>query len=273
MDESSRPPAVPGADLLTAVGRHLVIVIVCVLLLGVAGVAYGLLRHEQYTAETRVSIGQLNLSTQGVPGFVYAASQLAAAYAGTIDAPAVTRPAAKAAGISVDAARDALSASSVPDSPLFRVEAETSDRQRSITLANAAARTMLTYVVQINRRAGLRTELLEKLGSAAVIAADLGLAKPKKASLRAKTLARREVARARFEALKGLYALAAGGELAQNLLQVVAPADVAKGDRRPVLERWILTGALAGLVLGIALAGVAEGRERRRRVAAADAVD
>ena len=166
MDHSVRGHA-PGADLLATIGRHLVALVVPVLLLGAAGAAYGLLREPQHTAETRVSIGQLNLSSFGVPGFVFAGSSLAGAYARTIDAPAVTRTAGARVGLSQEEARDALSASSIPDAPLFRVEATTDDEGKSVRLANAAAQRLVTYVLQINRRANLREQVLRKYRRAA----------------------------------------------------------------------------------------------------------
>src|SRR4051812_21625482 len=156
MTDAPGKEPVGGPDLFPAVGRHLALFLVPILIGAGIGAAYGLVRKQQYTAESRVSIGQLSLSIQGIPGFVGAATNLSAAYARTIGAPDITRAAAKAAGVSRKRAADALRASAISNTPLFRVEAEDKDSKTAVTLANAGARALIRHVLELNRRANLR---------------------------------------------------------------------------------------------------------------------
>src|SRR3954471_23132242 len=156
------PEAQEGVDLLLAVRRHALVfitpVIVGVVLLG----GYGLIRDAEYTAEARLSVGRLDVQTQGLPGFTQAGVLLGAAFARAVDAPAIVRPAARAAGVSPSDARDALSPSQIPSSPLIRVEAETGDKSESIKLANAGARAMVSYSRRLGTRGGDADQLLAR---------------------------------------------------------------------------------------------------------------
>ena len=78
------------------------------------------------------------------------------------------------------------------------------------------------------------------------------------------TGARLQVAELRRDALQTVYGTAAGGELAENLLQIVAPADHAVSDRWDALARWVATGLAVGFLLGILLAARRESRLRDR---------
>src|SRR5690242_184386 len=116
----AQPPEVhEGVDLLVAVRRHALVFILPIILGVVLLGGYGLLRDPQYTAESRLSVGRLDVQTQGLPGFTQAGELLGAAFARAIDAPAITKPAARAAGVSQQEAADALSASQIPSSPLI----------------------------------------------------------------------------------------------------------------------------------------------------------
>jgi uncharacterized protein involved in exopolysaccharide biosynthesis len=280
VDGSARVGDVPGGDLLASIGRHILLVVLPIFVLGGLGLVYGALRDPEYTAQTRISIGQLNLTSQGVPGYASAGASLAAAYARTIDAPQVVRKTARAVTLSVEDVRASLSASSIPDSPLFFVEATTTDDDRSVQMVNVASQALIEHVLDINARTDLRQQLYEKFAGAAAKTARLRLEQQEaqrryeeepteenRLSL-VKLNAQRQQAALRRDTLRNLYANAAGGELAQNLLQIIAPADHATSDRANQLKKWVLTGALAGLVLGLILASVAESRQRRRETPA-----
>jgi uncharacterized protein involved in exopolysaccharide biosynthesis len=280
VDGSARVGDVPGGDLLASIGRHILLVVLPIFVLGGLGLVYGALRDPEYTAQTRISIGQLNLTSQGVPGYASAGASLAAAYARTIDAPQVVRKTARAVTLSVEDVRASLSASSIPDSPLFFVEATTTDDDRSVQMVNVASQALIEHVLDINARTDLRQQLYEKFAGAAAKTARLRL-EQQEAQRRyeeepteenrlalVKLNAQRQQAALRRDTLRNLYANAAGGELAQNLLQIIAPADHATSDRANQLKKWVLTGALAGLVLGLILASVAESRQRRRETPA-----
>lgn len=262
------PPgrAAGGPDLFAAVGRHFLLFVLPILVLAGAGVGYGMLRQAQYTAETKVSIGQLALTTQGVPGYLTAAANLAAAYARTVDAPPVAAAAAEVAGISRGEAQAALSSSAVPNTPLFRIEATYTDEQDAIEMANAATDAMILHVLNLNRRANTRGEVLAKYRRAALKASELRLAvsrNPRSVDLRG----RLAVATLRQNALKNIYYQSAFGEVTQNLLQVIVRADHASSDRAEELGKWALVGGLLGLLIGLALvAGRASSEARSTAV-------
>ena len=268
MTDAPGKEPVGGPDLFTAVGRHLALFLLPILIGAGIGAAYGLVRKQEYTAESRISIGQLSLAIQGLPGFVGAASNLSAAYARTIGAPDITRAAAKAAGVSPKRAADALRASSISNTPLFRVEAEDTDRQKAIKLANAGAHALIIHVLNLNKRANLRGQILVKYDRNAKKLAQLQRAakaagnKPNSVEVRA----RLSKAILRQVALANLYKGAAAGEVTQNLLQVVRPAAEANGDRDTTVARGALIGGLIGLLLGLALAAGREASLQRRAV-------
>jgi hypothetical protein len=263
-----------GTDLTTAARRHAGLVALTVLLALGAALAYGLLRSPQYTAEARVTVGQISVATQGIPGFVTAASGLASAYSRAVDAPPVVRRAAAAAAVPEGEARDAVSASPIPDAPLFRVEAESDARGRAIALANGAAEGVIDYVRLVNRRADVRQGIRSRYGRVSRDVQRLRLARDaaRRSFDRRETADTRErlqaatgrydTARLEQEALRNVYGSAIQGASAANLLQLLAPATEAESDRRSVLERLLLTGLLGGLVLGLALAMLREGRRR-----------
>jgi hypothetical protein len=268
MEAASRAPAT-GPDLFTAVGRNLVLFLLPILVLAGIGVAYGLVRKPQYKAEAKVSIGALNVSVQGLPGLAGAATTLSGAYARTIGAPGIAESASRAAGVSVQRARDALSAAAIPDTPLFRVDAEDKSKPAAIKMANAAAHAVIVNVLDLNKRGSLRDSVLTRYKRAARLVAALSrrvrVLNNKPAVVGVQT--RLSEAQLRLITLAEIYKVAAAGEETQNLLQVVAPASDAKSDRTTTVERFGLIGALVGLLLGLALAAGRESRRFRRETA------
>jgi uncharacterized protein involved in exopolysaccharide biosynthesis len=268
-----------GVDLLLAVRRHAVAfiapIVVGVVVLG----GYGLLRDPHYTAESRLSVGRLDVQTQGLPGFTQAGELLGAAFARAIDAPAITRPAGRAAGVSTGAAADALSASPIPSSPLIRIEARRRDKGQAITLANAASQAMVTYARRLGTAGGTAPELLARYTTLTRQATRLRLKRDQLAAAY-----RRRPGDARRVALQRATGKLAATELERNaasaiygarqatgstasLLGVLVPAVRASSDRRTTTLKLALTGGIAGLVVGLGLAAWSEAGSRRRRTA------
>ena len=242
-----------------------------IVVLAGAGIVYGLAREPEHKAEARISIGPLNAATQGLPGFANAATNLAAAYARVITAPGIAKDAGRAAGVSAKRARDEISASSIPDTPLLRVEVSDANPKVAVKLANGAANALIDHVLQLNRRSALRDEVLSKYRSAALKVAKLKRqVKQAGGSKTADAInARLNTAELRLNALGSIYGVSSAGEISQNLLQVVAPAAEAKSDRKTTIERFGLIGGLAGLLLGLVLAATRETAEQRRAAAKA----
>jgi len=228
-------------------------------LVGIAAVV-GLTRDPTYTADSRISVGRVDVPAATLPAVLVANATLAAGYARTIDAEPVAGPAGDAVGLSPAEARDRLSASPIRSTTLIRVEAEGPDQTDAVRLSNAGARSLINYVEDLDRRqetsgvlrrfriARARAErsktILERLrrtpnvNRARLEKARLDLGS---ASLQAETVGNE-------------YRALGGGSDAQDLLQFVAPAAEATSDRRSTVERLLLIGLVAGVLVGLLLA-------------------
>jgi hypothetical protein len=276
-------PQVPedqeGVDLLLAVRRHalafVVPIIVGVVVLG----GYGLTRDPTYTAEARLSVGRLDVLTQGLPGFTQAGELLGAAFSRAIDAPAITRPAGRLAGLSQSQAAADLSASPIPNSPLIRIEAKRKDKGRAITLANAAARAMVRYSQRLGTAGGGADELLARYTALSRQAARLTLKRSAIAAAyrRSPNDARRralQAATGKLEATKlernavgAVYGAQSATGSTASLLGLLVPAAGASSDRKDTALKLAVTGGIADIVVGLGLAAWNEAGFRRRRAA------
>src|SRR4051812_8125761 len=124
---------------LEAIRRSIPLVILPILLLVGAAVAYGLYREPTYTSEARLNVGGLNLTTQTITGYTTAVQQLAVAYSRAIDATPVVQPAAKKVGLSTREVADKVSATPIQGSPVIRVLANSKDGAQARRLADAVA--------------------------------------------------------------------------------------------------------------------------------------
>jgi Capsular polysaccharide biosynthesis protein len=97
-------------------------VIIPTLLLVGAAIALGTTRAPNYTAETRLTVGRLDVSSQAVPGVVAANQSLAATYSRLVTAEGVVDPVAVRLGLSSGSVARALRASPIPESPIIRLE-------------------------------------------------------------------------------------------------------------------------------------------------------
>ena len=273
------PEAQEGVDLLVAVRRHALVFIIPVIVGVLALGAYGLVRDAQYTAEARLSVGRLDVQTQGLPGFTQAGVLLGAAFARAIDAPAITKPAARAAGVSQQEAADALSASQIPSSPLIRIEAKTGDKDTSIKLANAAATAMVAYSKALGTRGGDADQLLARFTALSRQEARLTIKRDLLAAAyrRKPNDARRvalQAATGKLQAVKlernavgSVYGAQQATGSTASLLGVVVPATSTTSDRGDEFWKYAVTGGIAGIVVGLALAAWREAGIRRRRSA------
>ena len=266
-------PAERGVDLLAAVRHHPVVFLLPIVVLAVALGVYGATRTPTYTAEARIAVGQLDEQTQGLPGFAQAGAAIAAAYARAVDAPAVAGPAGRAGGVDAGTAAEALDASPIPDAPLIRVEAERADEASAVRLANAGA----AAIVAFSRENGDGTsamlrryaKLSREVRRLAIRREELERRYARRRSDRVRVALQNAEGKYRAtvlrrDALANAYGARATGTSAASLLEVLAPAATAESDRRETTVRLALTGALAGLVIGLALAAWRASRRRRR---------
>ncbi len=85
------------------------------------GAAYGLARNPTYTAESRLSVGRVDVSTQSINGYVQAALTLSDSYSRAIDARSVVNEVAQRTGVPQSTVLDRVSAAPIPQSPIVRV--------------------------------------------------------------------------------------------------------------------------------------------------------
>jgi uncharacterized protein involved in exopolysaccharide biosynthesis len=232
-----------------------------------AGVAAALLRAPEYKAESQLFVGSFDVRSVAIPGFVTASVQLADAYSRLARSDAVVVPVSRRLGVAADDVERRLSTSNIPGSPVVRVEAVGSSRRSAVQLSRAATRETVARVRSLTVSNSEPERLLRLYRTASVAAqrADIranqlrgqqaaGGNVPTRTILNAQTKA--ETARLRVNTLANLYneARANAGGAAQA--HVIRMAVSASDDRGDVLQRLILLGAAAGVVLGTGLASL-----------------
>ncbi len=248
-----------------AVRKHWPLVLLPALALMALAGAYAMKRTPSYTAQSRLTLGQLDVAAQA-PSYVTAAQGLAATYAQAIHAGAVTQPAGKALHVSALQASKRLTASPVGQTPLFLIQATGSSAHDAEKLANAASRALVRYVDGLNASAAGTSSALRAFKRAASeqhrASLDVGSAqaayahRPTPATRRAVTRAMQELdsAKLRGAVFASLYGNAKRVGATSNVLQILAPANSATSDRSSVLQKLLFVAAVVGLAIGIALA-------------------
>lgn len=264
----------PGAEPLVgpteAALRHPVAAVVPLVVVLALALALALLRQPVYTAHARVNVGQVDVPAYTLQGVVIGNQALAAGYARTVTAQPVVALAARAAGVGVEQARLRLDATPVPGSTLIDVRAEGTSRRQAIALANGGSESLIAYVTGLNAENPSR-DVLRRFRSAEIHTqrALVRVQRLERASRPPATLsrARLELATARLKAqrLSSQYQQLGGRSDLGKPLQLVAPAAMAKSDFSSELQRLLLLGAAAGLVLGLGSALVAANRRLLRR--------
>lgn len=246
-----------------------------VIVFGAVAAAVGLSRHPTYEAQTLVVVGKVDVQTPGLSGFVATTQSLASAYSRAIQTNAVLKPAGKTLGITPRQLGSEVSASPIPESPVFRVKADASTKEHAIAAANATSRALVTYIADINRTTPNQGSVVRTLKDALIQlnqqTAQRGrlqrIAKqnPSRANNDAVALAQAEVqtTKLRTRTLSTAYQ-ASQSEPSTNLVQVLAPARNASSDRTQTLELFVLIGILAGLAVGIALSRLSTNRASDR---------
>ncbi|MCW3065486.1 MAG: hypothetical protein JWN32_2658 [Solirubrobacterales bacterium] len=264
---TSAPPVFSETNLYYVLRRYWLLVLTPVAVaLAIAGVlAFG--RTPVYSAQARLTIGSLNISTQGVPGFVYAAQGLATAYARVVTADGVVNPVATQLHLPRKQVIDNLSGSAVALSPIFVVEGKGDTPAKAIALTNAASRQLSSYIANFNSASTGERDALAAYNKISLVAS---AAKLTSDTLRSR-LFRNPNARglkqqylnaaAAYDVDKGkqltalqIYNGAASGHSGSNLVQVIAPANKATSDRGSKAVIILLAALVAGLVIGLSLA-------------------
>jgi uncharacterized protein involved in exopolysaccharide biosynthesis len=236
-------------------------VVACLLL----GLVAGLVRAPVHTAESRLAIARISVSTQALPGFAAGVQDLAVTYSRLATADEVTAEAAELLRVDPADLEGRVTSSPIPQSPLFRIEATGGTADEAIATANAAGEALSGYVSRLNSQnpdsERIYAEFL--LASRDLVDARTRLRVAEERARRSRTpeaarrvvSARAQVAGAalRADSLRDQYRTSIAGTGSGNVIQVVNPARTATSDRADTLRRYAVTGLLLGLVAGTLL--------------------
>lgn len=237
------------------------------------GATLALIRTPTYTATTRLAVGRIDITSPGaLSGYAIATESLATGYSRTVTALAVAREVSEKTGISVKDVQSHVSATPVPESPVFKVEGTAPNSAQAVTLANAASRSLIHYAAHLNQSNPDSARLYRRYKAAIL---DRKLAKQQlnitrnDASAHPSPTAEEEVDAARseveastlrVEALAKAYTASIQSQVATQLIQVVSPATEASSDRRSTFLIYAFIGLVIGLLVGGAIAYARETR-------------
>ena len=261
-DDCEQP--MPHPTILESVQRFWFAIVIATVIGAGIGVAWGLAADEEFSAEAQLTVGRIDVQTQSIPGFTTAAVTLADTYSRAIVADRVVAAIAKKTGLSRDQVLDDVSAAPIPETGTVRVFADAPTSAKAISVANASADALVTYVRSLNRFNPDSRRLLQQYQDASQ---ELGKARAKVAEDGKSPEALAEVQRAqlRVNTIGGLYQSSQAGQASPNTLQPLAPAADADGDRSSNVQRAALVGAVVGLLLGCLLTLLLERRYPLRR--------
>ncbi|MGD9697158.1 MAG: hypothetical protein AB7V42_16025 [Thermoleophilia bacterium] len=239
----------------------------------------GLVRSPTYTAETRLQVGGVNVTTESIPGFVDSTVQLAGNYSRYVSAEGVIGPIAKELKLPYADVEGRVSSSPVPNSNIIRVQATGGSGGEAEKLADTAGQSLITFIGGLNASTSRADELYEAIKTAnielveaqtdAAAAQRAYRANPGDATLRASQNAQANVRSlaVKVDSAENAYRQATVGQGSAGTLNVVNPATVASNDRMATLQKLLFVALVAGLISGAALATARanwSGRPRRR---------
>jgi uncharacterized protein involved in exopolysaccharide biosynthesis len=249
------------------------------ILLTGAGVAVGLQRAPTYSAKSELTIGRADLQTQSLPGFVEGAKALAASYSRILESQQLVARVARRTGEPVSQVRGRLTATALPDSPMFSIKGSGPSPRAATTLANAATAEMLRYITDANSGSAAAADVLSRFRSASRRANQLqsridGLrALPSSPNAAVRQSRDRRVNDLRVQAseaelqadtLKALYQNARETNANAARIQVLSEPLTASSDRSSMTQRLAFVGLVGGSLVGVAFAAALAARRRRR---------
>ena len=266
-----------STGLASSVRRHPFVVLLPVLILLAAGIYVGNKKHPTYSATATINVGKSDINTQATPGYVTAAENLASTYSRVVQSQHVINPAAKALNEPVGVVSSNLTATPIPGEPSFTIAAKGATSASAVALAHQAVVSLQKFVNQSASQQGGPSQLLAKYQSAQNTANQLetkaGSLKARNALntpgvTRAKVNAAKlaaQVATLKAQALSGAYLNLSQNGSAPSLDVLNDPTSASTTNRRSNIEKYAVVGAVAGLVIGIAFAGLIGAIENRRR--------
>lgn len=273
--------APPSVGVLQAARRYPLLVIAPALLLLAVGVAIAMQRTPVYTADARLTVGRINLNAPGaLAGYASATQALASQFARSATAQPVVEQISDELDIPEDRVRRRISASPIPESPIFTVRATARNPEGAIALANATSESVVRYAREFNDRdpdsSALLAEYKETSNTLAQRQARLDELRSRfgddVTGAERRSLARARASRdfwsLREQAVEARYLAATGGEASSRLIEVLNPAEKAASDRLRYVQILGFAGLVTGLLLGFGLATLWANRVLRRRLAA-----
>ena len=243
-----------------AIGRHWWLPVLLAAWLGAVGAFLGNRRAPVYTTSAVLNAGRIDVQAQSISGYTQASAYLATTYSRAVGSGAVLAPVARRTGRSVDSVAASLSATPIPNSSVFRVQAKANSARDAVNIANAAA-TQVVAFARAQTRGGHAATLLARYGAAAARASRLasraGAAKSQ-SGVSAAQLAnmRRAAAVAQLEAqgLQQQYVQQVANLKGTAEVLLLSPARTASSDRTQKTEIGAFIGLVAGLLIGALLA-------------------
>lgn len=254
--------AVPRVGPVEAVRRYWLLAILPILILvPVLGfVAYR--EKPTYTAESRMIVGQLNISTPGaIQGYVQAAQDLASTYPLVISADSVVKPTAAVLHVTPFYVRTHLSATQVPQSSIVRIDATGSSGAQAVDMANTASKALVAYLAKVNSNRRSLRALFAQVSHAELSFHQAASKIPRFPKQRRTAAGERAIAMAgseqvRLNAAVQNYNQTLQAQSLTSLLQPVSYAAQATSNKTSRLIIALLGAAVVGAILGIGLATV-----------------
>lgn len=249
------------------------VVLISVVVFVGAGAGLALLRTPTYTATARLAVGRIDITSPGaLSGYAIATQALATGYSRTVTALAVAKPVSAKTGISIKDVQGHVTATPVPESPVFRVEGTAPNPDQAEALANYSSQALIRYAARLNQNnpdsdrlyreykaAFLQRKLAKQQLNIARADADI---RPIPKAEEEVDSARSEVEAAslRVDAVGKAYTSSIQSQVATQLIQVISPATEASSDRRSTFMIFAFIGLVIGLLVGAAVAFVRETR-------------
>ena len=277
-DGAPPPRRVVRVGSLEAVRRHPLLALAPLVALTALALAYGLTRSPTYTAESRLSVSRIGLTSPGaLNGFPIASAALASTYSRAIGADPLVTDVARRTGHSASEIRRVLTSTPVPSSPIIRVMATGDSEQEAIRTANDGSAALQRYITRLNNDNPNAVRLRERYREASLLAAKRRRERDRLESVFGRTPnaqesrrlaaidAKVDEARLQTQILRTALTDAESTQSTASILQRLSGASVAVSDRFSRLQLLVFIGVAAGSLLGIALATLWANRVARRR--------
>ncbi|MEJ5866163.1 hypothetical protein WDV85_00245 [Pseudokineococcus sp. 5B2Z-1] len=273
---------------LTALRRHWVVGAVLTIAGALVGAAVGAATPATYTSESRVAVGSNDLLALSVPGYAYAASQLAESTARYVDNSQALGALEPVLGADADEV-DEVSASPIPESNIIRVEVSAATQEVATRGTAAITDYLLEQSARVNTNsdadellaqyADLSREVAQVTAERDRLSADIQSASaiaPPSAEVQAQLVdleAQLSVLTARQNALEARYEDAVTTEDLSYQLVTVAAAEPSFDTATTQVQRYGLLGLVAGLLVGLLAAVLLERRRGRQAHAPSEGPD